>query len=477
MNAVTDGSSSRSFRIVYALWLFGLFAYFVPAATWSPVSRFALTHAMVDQHTVAIDALAEATGDRALRDGHFYSDKAPIPSMLAVPAYAIAHGLDRLRNSEPKFVSVSTPQTPARHISVNRTFARSLYVCSLTTAAVASVALALLMFEWLRRRATNAAALVGSLSIAVATPVLPYSTSFYGHVIAAAFLFGGFVLVTTDAPSRTWVRCAGASLALAVGSEYIVAAPAFLIVVWFLVRTEHRALSLLDLALGAAIPVIALGAYHAVCFGSPLRTGYSFLPRAEFAEGHARGFMGIELPRPSAIVGLLVSTRRGLFVMAPIAIVGVLGLAHSARTVATARLALAAFVLLLLMNAGYYMWWGGAATGPRHLIPVLPFLALGVAHAWQQPRLRLVVIALAAVSFGQMMLMTVVGLEAPEHGSALWDYAWPRARDRHIAHLSGASNLGLRVGLTPLVSLIPLAVWSALGIRVLITQLRAIRAD
>src|SRR6185295_11786293 len=45
-------------RLGYAAWLFGIFCYFLPAATWSPVSRFDLTRAIVEQRTLSIDAFA-----------------------------------------------------------------------------------------------------------------------------------------------------------------------------------------------------------------------------------------------------------------------------------------------------------------------------------------------------------------------------------------------------------------------------------
>ncbi|MGZ3417650.1 MAG: hypothetical protein ACXVEF_10330 [Polyangiales bacterium] len=476
----------RAFLVAYALWLFGIFAYFVPASTWSPVSRFGLTRAIVERGTFDVDPWSDASGDRAFRNGHWYTDKAPVPSFLAVPAYAISHAYDTSRGLSPQFVSISTPELPARHLQVNRTFARSLYVCSLFTAAVAGVAVALLSFEWLRRRASLSAAFVGSLAIALATPVLPYATSFYGHVVAGAFLLGAFhVLFAGDHrvaplpdPSRRAIRIAGLLLVLAIGCEYVVAVPVAVICVAVLLRARaqgFRAVLQLagDLALGGLAPAIAIGLYHTVCFGKPFATGYQFLPRVEFASGHAKGLMGILLPKPAALAGLLVGPRRGLWFVAPITAIGVVGtFARVRRGTLDERVAAAVFVALLLTNAGYYMWWGGAATGPRHLIPVVPFLALGVACAWDAfPRARAIVVLVSLVSFANMVALTAVGLEAPEHGNALFDYAWPRLFARQIAHLAGASNLGLRLGLPRHLSLAPLLVWIALGLRHLVRKL------
>ncbi len=53
------------------------YAYFYQGGGWNQNSRFALVRAMTERDTLQIDAYREATGDRAVWNGHFYSDKAP----------------------------------------------------------------------------------------------------------------------------------------------------------------------------------------------------------------------------------------------------------------------------------------------------------------------------------------------------------------------------------------------------------------
>jgi hypothetical protein len=349
-------------------------------------------------------------------------------------------------------------------------------VCSLATAGAAGVAIGLLLFELVRRRAPVGLALAASTVAVLGTPILPYATSYYGHVPAGAALLGALVAFDTRGqrfpdgiPPRWRVRVAGACLALAPGCEYITAIPAALIGLAFLASWPRRLLAtaVLDLALGAVGPVLATSAYHTAIFGAPWRTGYSFIARPEFAAGHARGLLGISLPRWEGVVGLTVGTRRGLFFLSPVLLLGlVAGGWRAIRTRdRTLLVGLAAFVLLLLMNAGYYMWWGGAAAGPRHLVPAVAVLAAGLAVALRhrQSWLRLVTVALSLVAIANCVSLTVVGIEAPEFGNILTEYVWPTLRHGRVSAANGATNIGLKLGLPAALSPLPLLLWLAFG--------------
>ncbi|HVZ33781.1 MAG TPA: hypothetical protein VG963_15220, partial [Polyangiaceae bacterium] len=111
-------------RLGYAAWLFGVFCYFLPAATWNPVSRFDLTRSIVERGTFEIDAYVDNTGDRARRGAHWYSDKAPLAAFLALPAYEAYHLLERSRGREPAYRVYATPDRPAQRVVVNRSFQR-----------------------------------------------------------------------------------------------------------------------------------------------------------------------------------------------------------------------------------------------------------------------------------------------------------------------------------------------------------------
>jgi hypothetical protein len=163
--------------------------------------------------------------------------------------------------------------------------------------------------------------------------------------------------------------------------------------------------------------------------------------------------------------------------VAPVTAVGLLAMLNGLRKRSADwldALGVVALLSLLLVNAGYYMWWGGAAAGPRHLVPALGFLAVGVARAFAHPRARYVALAIALVSALEMLLLVGVGLEAPEEGNIIIDYAWRLFRAGDISRLSGASNWAISAGLSPGGSLGPLLAWWIVGGRYLA---RAVATD
>ena len=267
----------------------------------------------------------------------------------------------------------------------------------------------------------------------------------------------------------------GACLALAAGSEYITAVPGVVLALFALhaVPAGRRARAVLALGAGALVPLVVICAYHTACFGVPWRTGYSFIQRAEFARGHASGLLGVNAPNATALHGLLFGERRGLFFISPVALVAAWFTASRAiaQRDRAARAGLVAMMALLFANGGYYMWWGGAAAGPRHLVPVLGFLSFGAAAAFESRRLRWLFVPLALVSFANVLVLTAVGLEGPEQGNLLTDYAYPRLMSGGLAGISGASNLALRLGLARAATLGPFLVWILMGGRFLVRLL------
>ncbi len=66
---------------------FIIFSLFVHWVGWGENSRLALTKSIVEEHNFDIDEYHNLTGDRIVFKNHYYSDKAPGASFIAVPLY------------------------------------------------------------------------------------------------------------------------------------------------------------------------------------------------------------------------------------------------------------------------------------------------------------------------------------------------------------------------------------------------------
>src|SRR3954447_26260495 len=95
--------SSRQTRRIAVLGaaLFVSYAYFYGAGGWNQNSRFALIRAVLERHTLQIDAYQLHTGDRAFWRGHYYTDKAPGASLLALAPVQAARLISRAAGVDP----------------------------------------------------------------------------------------------------------------------------------------------------------------------------------------------------------------------------------------------------------------------------------------------------------------------------------------------------------------------------------------
>ena len=362
LHAWRRGLAASTSAALVAL-LLGTYAYFYQAGGWNQNSRFDLVRAMVEDGSFRIDRFEKNTGDDSVKDGHHYCDKAPGSSWLCTPPYAAMYWLSGSPDSYgPLWLGWAAWLSIVVAVSV--------------PSAIAAVFLARLARALgLARPAQLAVALVWGL----ASMALPYATLLYGNQLAAAFLVIGFtLLVEVRAGARPAPRAmfvAGACLGLAGACEYPAALVMAPIAVYGLAVLGRRGAwgPLAWAALGGALPLAGVAAYHWAAFGSPTAFPYDY---SVWKEPHV-GFMGIGVPRWHAIRGTFLGEHRGLLYAMPWIVAAVpgavaLGRRHLAEVVVCAW-AVIAFVWL---NVSIKPWHGGWATGPRYVVPMLPFLVL-----------------------------------------------------------------------------------------------------
>jgi hypothetical protein len=400
--------------------VFSAYAYFYQAGGWNQNSRFDMVRAGVEQRSSSIDDYHRNTGDKACRgpDGrcvkagpgdHYYCDKAPGASWLAMPMYALVYGVAGSEEPSDGYLAVAA------------------YLSSVSAVALPS-ALAVVSMFWLfglmgisRRGSVGLA-----LGYGLATLAFPYATLFYGHQLTAALLVLGFVALVRERQGETRLSplklvAVGLALGLSVVVEYPSAVPLIAISIYaasFLRPYQRWGW----LALGIAVPGLLCAAYHWSVFGGPTTLPYEFSTQPHRSQGF---FMGLGIPDVKVLAELLVGSYRGLLYSAPWLIVALPGAWFLFRRPgyrAEAGVSVSVIVFLLWLNSSLVDWQGGWAMGPRYLIPAIPFLVLLGAGLFREqsiatPRVRIIlgaiVLALALYSGRLMVMGTAVKPEVP----------------------------------------------------------------
>lgn len=388
------GSCMRTDAKLFFITLLVYAVYVTPAGGTLPNRYVDLVHSIVNEGRFAIDTYHENTIDKAYYEGHYYVGALPGPSLFAVPAYLVFKGIYVVLPSNLKELAGGIQsykkdklQDSSFYGKVDNTeFFLSQTFLTLTVVAVASALSALILFKTVRffGYGERIAVLV-ALLYAFGTNVFFYSTVFYDHVLSATLGLASFYLILLSARSARgdWVMALASGMVA--GAALLVEYPNIFVAVflgmWLLVKGGKRRLTFY--AVGFAFPVLILMAYNWVSFNNPIATPYMYETEANRAF-HVPGFFGVTYPHADRLISLLFSTERGLFLFLPVTIIGLLGIIHrlfSRKDISVAVFCGATAVSFFVFYSTYSVWDGGAAFGPRFLIPSLPFIMLGVAFA------------------------------------------------------------------------------------------------
>lgn len=362
-----------------------LFPYFPEIRSANELSRLYLAIAMVDEGTVSIDTELRRFGDisdKSVREGRYYSDKAPGVAFVALPFVWLHHTLA----SEP------TLETDVR-------IAR-LVVSTFSTMAVLFALMSLMAAHGIDPRIRRALALAYGLGSLATT----YGILLFGHQISAAMLFLAFMSArkVDEASKRGAILrslAVGLCLALAIAIEYPNVLLCLPIGIFFLARVRKQPLQLLWMVCGALPIALVLGVYHKAAFGSPFATGYSFLANS-FSAVHAQGVMGISTPTLAHAYLSFLSPAKGLYYYSPFLLLAIPGLYLVREKGAEGWTSIALVVLSALIVCSMVYPNGGWTVSQRHLTPSVPFMILPLAlvlERWKAMRPMFAVLAVIAV--------------------------------------------------------------------------------
>jgi hypothetical protein len=440
--------SLRWLAVFACIYLYS-FPYFEKLWNANEVPRVFLTQEIVDHHRLSIDA--QMAGEARMHaldvaispNGHFYPDKAPGLSFLAVPLYSVTRlfGHPSLRTCTWLF-RVLIVTLPALvflpfFLGMARRFAPDERACR--TALVA---------------------------YALGSPAMVYTLLFISHQLAAACVGGAFLASVALARRETtrpfsMAMLAGFLAGASVLVEYQSVLALLVIGIYFVVRVPNRMRAVGAALLGAMPPAVMLGTYHTLAFGSPFKTGYTFA----IQDTLRRGFMGMVGPSANCFWITTFLPSNGLFVLAPwvlFAVVGAIAVARDreARTRCGAEavvcVAVPVVYVAFLSSLVPYMTHAGWSVGPRYMTAALPFVAWLAAAGFRAVERSSPARVLAQTLVASAVIVFVAAATTYPHWpdrllNPLHELAFPL-----LAHGYAVHSLGTLVGLHGFLSLAPL---------------------
>lgn len=346
--------------------------------------------ALIEQHDAKIDRFESLTIDKAQFGEHHFMDKAPGMTLMAAPMLWVANKTTHATSRE-QVIDITNPKLE-KFLSLRLQLAVAFSTALLTAFA------AVLLFD-LGTGITGSvtAGLVAALGYALGSIVWGWSTTLFGHAPVAALLTIATWAVWrgTSGPRELgrwrYPVMAGAALGWALVVEFTALFGGVAIGLWALWRTRQLDAATRWRIYGVTVAVallmlVPLAVYNQFAFGTPFKLGYEGVVGFN---GMQQGLFGLTYPKADILFKIIFSPRRGLLWVAPVLLLGAIGLDRMIRDRATRDLGILAAgiaTVVLLVNASYVYWDGGASTGPRHSVVAIPFLALGLAPFWASLR-------------------------------------------------------------------------------------------
>lgn len=380
---------------------------------------------LVEDGDATIDEFADMTIDKARFGTHAYLDKAPGMTLMAMPAVAVA---DRLTGeTAADHVLLTGEQNFTRYLRLRQRIAVAIGPAVLTALA------AVLLYDLgLALTGRAGAGVFAALGFALATPIWGWSTTLLGHAPVAALLVIAVWAAWTARGRWSRALLVGLALGWAVVVEYQAALVGSVVALWAVSHwwgKPKRWRLIGTAATGGVAALVPLSLYNLFAYGTVLHLGYQDVVGFE---GMNQGLFGLGVPRASVLWAILFGSHRGLLWVAPALVLfapfGLQRLGDDRPTRGLAIMAATGVAVALLVNAAYFYWDGGNATGPRHAMPLVGLAAIGLAPWWTSLSSRVARVgsaALLALAMAMNLMIASADIFAPpEYDWPVWSLVW-----------------------------------------------------
>jgi hypothetical protein len=305
----------------------------LPVVTWN------------EQGTFMIDKYHEKTGDKAFVNGHYYSEKPPLPILVTIPFFKLLVDVNLI--------------TPDANGSL---YGKHVYLLGgFLTGSLPFALIVTLAFVAIHRLNSGVSPVVLSMLPFYASYLFVFSGTFFAHVFSGFILLGAFIFL-----KRGKYFFAGLFAGLAFLSEFNLAVIIFAWGIAILFKTKNLK-DAMAYAVGVLPSIAFILVYNNVFTGSPFDFLYKY---CEFeAQTHNYGF---SFPSIRSVWGLSFSWYRGMFFYVPFLIVflfSIPGILKSKQLPESFKtyLLLPGLVYFAFISS-FFAWWGGWSFGPRLLI-------------------------------------------------------------------------------------------------------------
>lgn len=333
---------------------FGIFTKTAPMVNDS--SRLATIESVVEGGTFIIDnSTFNSTIDKALINGHFYSDKAPGSAFLGVPIYFLL-----------RIFGLS--------------FSANLDICyfllTILSSGLASSLLAVIFFRMTSRYIEDKRRrylLTGSI---LSTTLLPFSVVLNSHIMSAFLVFASFYFLFHEKNLLYSGILSGLSVIFEPQSA--IAGLAFTAYTIWDSRNKSHEFFLPFFALSCIIPL-----YNYSVTSDPLSFPYEYVGAWEGSPWASQGSIipiRYEKRDPGRIYDILFDLDAGLLIYSPILILSFLSLRKfKNKEIALSFTILSGFIIFFWRAARIYL--GECNYGSRFFVPIIPLLLFTLVYA------------------------------------------------------------------------------------------------
>ncbi|MEQ9062636.1 MAG: hypothetical protein RIE58_00555 [Vicingaceae bacterium] len=307
------------------------------------LSRAMSVYSLVQEGTLQIDEFHGLTNDKCFVDGHYYSEKAPLPALFMAPFY---FSLNKL---------IDLPDDAETH------FRTILIMSSFLCGSIPfTIAITLLFATLINSMYISKAFILSTLPF-YGSLIFIFTGTFFSHVFSGVHLLLAYLLLKNS----KYFYLAGWLCGIAFLSEFQTAVIPAIWTILIIYRTKSIKNSL-KFVLGILPSVIFILFFNFYITGSPLTMLYTYVDEM-------KPMYGLGLPSLMVVWDLIFSQFRGLLFYIPVFITFAYVLIRE-KTIEKSSFysnyLIVPCLVYFLVFSSYHDWWGGWSYGPRQLIPI-----------------------------------------------------------------------------------------------------------